>query len=82
MKSISRVSGNDGHQSYDVGDAIERDSEWHRRMLCNGLAEPQDDAATKIAADPAQRARYASTALQTRARELAGDTAPAGKKKR
>jgi hypothetical protein len=73
MKSKVLVSGNDGHRAYEPGDELTVDSEHHRSLIANDLAEPLDEAAQKVAADPRQRARYATPALEALAAELRGD---------
>lgn len=80
MQSKAKISGHDGQHAYAAGDTLEVDSEHHRGLLVNGLAEPLDDAAERVANDPAQRARYASPALAALTAEIAA--AQGGKKKR
>lgn len=79
MKSIIKIAGNDGHKHYEPGDTIDGDGEWHRRMLVNGLADPQDDAARKIAESDQQKARYGSPGLAAQAQELAAADKPKAK---
>ncbi len=70
MKAKLRAAGNDGTTHYAAGATCERDSEWLRRQIINGLAEPEDEAAKAIAANKEHRARYAVPALSARAKEL------------
>ena len=63
MKMKMLVDGNDGTKAYKPGDTYTGDSEWARRVLVNGLAEPLDEAAKKIAASAVQLDRYQSAAL-------------------
>jgi hypothetical protein len=67
MKAQIRVSGTDGQDHYERDAVVERDSEWLRRLLVNGLAEPQDDQATAICTTPAQVERYRSETYYSKA---------------
>ena len=58
MKMKMFVDGNDGIKAYTAGDTYTGDSEWARRVLVNGLAEPLDDAAKAIAGNAKQKERY------------------------
>lgn len=69
MKAKVRVSGTDGNDHYDKDATVDRDSEWLRKLLANGLAEPLDEQARDLCEDPAQIERYRSetfTALAAR----------------
>jgi hypothetical protein len=63
MKFRILVSGNDGSKPVKPDDVIERDSDWARRMLVNGCAEPLDEAAKSVVANKDQIARYRSNVL-------------------
>ncbi len=63
MKAKIRVSGTDGNDHYEVGATVERDSEWLRKLLVNGLAEPLDEQATELCGNVAQADRYHSETL-------------------
>lgn len=64
MKSKILCDGNDGTKAITAGSEYDGDSEWHRRMLINGLAEPLDEQAKKIAAHPGHKEAYGSAALK------------------
>lgn len=70
MQARMRVQGNDGYDSYLAGAVASRDSEWLRRMLANGLAEPLDGEARTFCAIAFQVERHRNEVLIQRAREL------------
>ena len=80
MKAKLLCDGNDGSKSYAVGDTYEGDGEFIRKLLVNGLAEPLDAAAEKIAGNDYQKERYRSTAHAGLAKEMRQDSAPARKR--
>lgn len=63
MKMKLLVDGNDGTKAYKAGDTYTGDSEWARRVLVNGLAEPLDDTAKAIAGSNNQLERYGDVTL-------------------
>ncbi len=71
MKIRSLMDGHDGFAPVKAGEIVERDTDWARRALVNGLAVPEDDQAATLATDERARKRYASGALQSLAIELA-----------
>lgn len=71
MKAKALCDGNDGVVAYKAGDELDRDGEHLRQLIVNGLAEPLDDTARELAADPKALERYASPVLQAAAREIA-----------
>lgn len=70
MWARALVDGNDGTQHIKAGTDCRRDSEWLRRLLVNGLAEPLDGEARSVCIDPLQIERHANAALVARAKEL------------
>ena len=81
MKLKTLCVGNDGSRHHEAGAEIDGDSDHFRRLLVNGLAEPLDDAARAIAADPAQIARHGSAALREAALGLAAPATVTAEKK-
>lgn len=82
MKATIRCDGTDGIRSYKPGDEYVGDSEWLRKKLVNGLAEPADEEANKVVSNPGQIERYGSATLVKVARDLgiAEDKIPAASK--
>lgn len=77
MKAKMLCEGNDGTAHISAGDECARDSEWLRRQLVNGLAEPLDDAAKALCASADSIERYRSPALIAAAREMGITSIPA-----
>jgi len=71
MKIRLLGDGNDGSRHIVAGSEYEGDSDWVRRLLINGHAEPLDDQAHAIVKHPEQITRYKSDALTESAKSLA-----------
>lgn len=68
MRARIFCSGTDGAVRYAPGDECDRDSEWLRRALVNGLAEPLDDEANALVNNERMVRRYSSPSLVAAAR--------------
>jgi hypothetical protein len=79
MKAKLIGTGSDGSRSYNTGDECNHDSDWLRRMLVNGLAEPMDEAALSVIRSKDQIERYRALPLirAARAREIPDSNIPA-----
>jgi type IV secretory pathway VirD2 relaxase len=70
MKAKLLCDGNDGSDYYEAGKVYTKDTEWIRRLLVNGLADPMDRQAEAIAADKDQKSQHSSRALKAAAKQL------------
>lgn len=70
MKIRTLISGNHGTGAFDVGVELDFDSDYVRKLLVNGLAEPLDEQAQNFLAKPDQHDPYVSAAYQKIAEEL------------
>lgn len=70
MKIKTLISGNHGGGSFQAGEELAFDSEYTRKLLVNGLAEPLDEDAIGFMARTEEHAQYFSAAYQNIAAEL------------
>lgn len=70
MRIRTLISGNHGGGSFEAGDELAFDSEYIRKLLVNGLAEPVDEDATLFMSQTDKHERYASASYQAIAAEL------------
>lgn len=75
MRARLLTQGNDGEQHYEAGAEYVGSSEWIRRMLVNGLAEPLDDVAKAVVDNPERHPELISGALRAEAQVLKTDDA-------
>jgi hypothetical protein len=71
MRIRALINGNHGGGEFQAGDELPFDSDYIRKLLVNGLAEPLDEDAIGFMARTHQHEEYQSTAFQNLAAELA-----------
>jgi hypothetical protein len=73
MRIRALIGGNDGTQGFQPGDELTGDTEFNRRLLANGVAEPLDEQAQALLEKPELMERYITLPLQRLADNLRGD---------
>ncbi len=71
MKIRALINGNHGGGEFQAGDELAFDSDYIRKLLVNGLAEPLDEDAIGFMSRTHQHEEYQSVAFQNLAAELA-----------
>jgi hypothetical protein len=71
MRVRTLIEGDHGGSHFQIGEELSFDSDYVRKLLVNGLAEPLDDHAQEFMGKTDQHDKYVSAALQAVAAELA-----------
>jgi hypothetical protein len=73
MRIRALIGGNNGSRSFQPGEELDGDTEFNRKLLANGVAEPLDEQAQALLEKPEVMERYLSLPLQLLADNLRGE---------